>query len=168
MMGFGRKADKWDRFDSNLASFASMAAASQIGCSFCLDLGYFMAHNQGLDEAQAGKVRHIRISEAGEETIRRAHAVHPIAAIQTEYSLWTRNPEHRVFPTLEELGIGFEAYMPLGAGFLTGRIHSFEDLGPDDFRRTCRATNRAIPRRTSSWPTGSKRSRNPKAAPPRK
>lgn len=84
---------------------------------------------------QAGKVGHIGISEAGEETIRRAHAVHPVAAIQTEYSLWTRDPEHRVFPTLEELGIGFVPYMPLGAGFLTGRIRSFEDLGPDDFRR---------------------------------
>jgi len=84
---------------------------------------------------EAGKVRHIGISEAGAETIRRAHAVHPIAAIQTEYSLWARDPEHRIFSTLEELGIGFVPYMPLGAGFLTGRIRSFEDLGPDDFRR---------------------------------
>ena len=85
---------------------------------------------------EAGKVKHIGISEAGVETIRRAHAVHPIAAIQSEYSLWTRDPEQRIFPTLEELGIGFVPYMPLGAGFLTGRIRSFEDLGPDDFRRS--------------------------------
>jgi aryl-alcohol dehydrogenase-like predicted oxidoreductase len=85
---------------------------------------------------EAGKVKHIGLSEAGVETIRRAHAVHPIVAIQSEYSLWTRDPEQRIFPTLEELGIGFVPYMPLGAGFLTGRIRSFEDLGPDDFRRS--------------------------------
>jgi aryl-alcohol dehydrogenase-like predicted oxidoreductase len=85
---------------------------------------------------EAGKVNHIGISEAGVDTIRRAHAVHPIAAIQSEYSLWTRDPEQRIFPTLEELGIGFVPYMPLGAGFLTGTIRSFEDLGPDDFRRS--------------------------------
>ena len=85
---------------------------------------------------EAGKVKHIGISEAGVETIRRAHAVHPIAAIQSEYSLWTRDPEQRIFPTLEELGIGFVPYMPLGAGFLTGKIRSFKDLGPDDFRRS--------------------------------
>jgi aryl-alcohol dehydrogenase-like predicted oxidoreductase len=85
---------------------------------------------------ETGKVKHIGLSEAGVETIRRAHAVHPIAAIQSEYSLWTRDPEQKIFPTLEELGIGFVPYMPLGAGFLTGRIRSFEDLGPDDFRRS--------------------------------
>ena len=83
-----------------------------------------------------GKVRFLGISEPSAETVRRAHAVHPISAIQTEYSLWSRDPEGRVFPTLEELGIGFVPYMPLGAGFLTGRIRSFEDLGPDDFRRS--------------------------------
>jgi aryl-alcohol dehydrogenase-like predicted oxidoreductase len=85
---------------------------------------------------EAGKVKHTGLSEAGVETIRRAHAVHPIATIQSEYSLWTRDPEQRIFPSLEELGIGFVPYMPLGAGFLTGRIRSFEDLGPEDFRRS--------------------------------
>ena len=82
-----------------------------------------------------GKVRYLGISEAGEETIRRAHATHPVTAIQSEYSLWTRDPEQKIFPTLEELGIGFVPYMPLGAGFLIGRIRSFEDLSEDDFRR---------------------------------
>jgi aryl-alcohol dehydrogenase-like predicted oxidoreductase len=82
-----------------------------------------------------GKVRYLGISEAGEETIRRAHAVHPISAIQTEYSIWSRDPERKIFPTLKELGIGFVPYLPLGAGFLTGRIRRFEDLAEDDFRR---------------------------------
>ena len=83
-----------------------------------------------------GKVRFLGISEASEETIRRAHAVHPISAIQTEYSLWSREPESKIFPVLEELGIGFVPYMPLGSGFLTGKIRSFEDLAEDDFRRS--------------------------------
>ena len=83
-----------------------------------------------------GKARYIGLSEADAETIRQAHAVHPIAAIQTEYSLWSRDPEQQIFPTLEELGIGFVPYMPLGAGFLTGKIRSFEDLGEDDFRKS--------------------------------
>ena len=82
-----------------------------------------------------GKVRFLGLSEANEEEIRRAHAVHPISALQTEYSLWSRDPEQKVFPALEELGIGFVPYMPLGAGFLTGKIRSFEDLPEDDFRR---------------------------------
>ncbi len=82
-----------------------------------------------------GKVRHLGLSEAGPATIRRAHAVHPITALQTEYSLWTRDPEARVLPTVRELGIGFVAYSPLGRGFLTGQIRRFEDLAPDDFRR---------------------------------
>ena len=83
-----------------------------------------------------GKVRFLGISEASEETIRRAHAVHPISAIQTEYSLWSREPESKIFPVLEELGIGFVPYMPLGSGFLTGKIRSFEDLPEGDFRRS--------------------------------
>ena len=84
---------------------------------------------------QAGKVRHLGLSEAAPETIRRAHAVHPIAALQTEYSLWTRDPEDGLLDTVRELGIGFVAYSPLGRGFLSGRIRSLDDLAPDDFRR---------------------------------
>ena len=83
----------------------------------------------------AGKVRHLGLSEASPETIRRAHAVHPITALQSEYSLWTRDPEDEVLPTVRELGIGFVAYSPLGRGFLSGRIQSVDDLDADDFRR---------------------------------
>jgi aryl-alcohol dehydrogenase-like predicted oxidoreductase len=83
-----------------------------------------------------GKVRYIGLSEAAPDTIRRAHAVHPITAIQTEYSLWTRDPEAEVLPTVRELGIGFVAYSPLGRGFLSGRFHSVDDLEPNDWRRT--------------------------------
>jgi aryl-alcohol dehydrogenase-like predicted oxidoreductase len=83
----------------------------------------------------AGKVRHLGMSEAAPETIRRAHAVHPITALQTEYSLWTRDPEHEVLPTVRELGIGFVAYSPLGRGFLTGQITSPDDLADGDFRK---------------------------------
>jgi aryl-alcohol dehydrogenase-like predicted oxidoreductase len=83
-----------------------------------------------------GKVRHIGLSEAGPATIRRAHAVHPIAALQTEYSLWTRDPEAELLPLLRELGIGFVPYSPLGHGFLTGEIRSPEQLADDDWRKT--------------------------------
>ena len=83
----------------------------------------------------AGKVRFLGLSEAGSETIRRAHAVHPISALQSEYSLWTRDPEDEVLGTLRELGIGLVAYSPLGRGFLTGQITSPEDFEPGDFRR---------------------------------
>ncbi|WP_433444508.1 aldo/keto reductase [Nonomuraea sp. CA-141351] len=83
-----------------------------------------------------GKVRHIGLSEAWLDTIRRAHAVHPITALQSEYSLWTRDQEPQVLPLLRELGIGFVAYSPLGKGFLTGKIRSQSDFGPDDFRAT--------------------------------
>jgi aryl-alcohol dehydrogenase-like predicted oxidoreductase len=83
----------------------------------------------------AGKVRYLGLSEAGPATIRRAVAVHPIAALQTEYSLWTRDPEDEVLPTTRELGIAFVAYSPLGRGFLTGQYKRFEDLAPDDYRR---------------------------------
>lgn len=85
---------------------------------------------------EAGKVRHIGLSEASPETIRRAHAVYPVTALQSEYSLWTRDPEDEVLPTVRELGIGFVAYSPLGRGFLSGRITSPEDLDSDDFRRS--------------------------------
>ena len=81
-----------------------------------------------------GKVRHLGMSEAGPATIRRAAAVHPIAALQTEYSLWTRDPEDEILPTCRELGIGFVAYSPLGRGFLTGRFQSPADLPADDWR----------------------------------
>jgi aryl-alcohol dehydrogenase-like predicted oxidoreductase len=82
-----------------------------------------------------GKVRFLGLSEASPATIRRAHAVHPIAALQTEYSLWTRDPEDEVLRTTRELGIAFVAYSPLGRGFLTGQIKKFEDLDADDYRR---------------------------------
>ncbi|GAA3318202.1 aldo/keto reductase [Arthrobacter ramosus] len=84
---------------------------------------------------QAGKVRHLGLSEAAPDTIRRAHAVHPITALQTEYSLWEREPETKVFPVLAELGIGFVPYSPLGRGFLTGQIRSEADFAENDFRR---------------------------------
>jgi aryl-alcohol dehydrogenase-like predicted oxidoreductase len=83
----------------------------------------------------AGKATHIGLSEAGPETLRRAHAVHPITALQSEWSLWTRDPEEEVLATVRELGIGFVAYSPLGRGFLAGRFSSPEELSDDDFRR---------------------------------
>jgi len=83
-----------------------------------------------------GKVRFLGLSEASPATIRRAHAVHPIAALQTEYSLWTRDPEEEVIPTVRELGIAFVAYSPLGRGFLTGQIKKFDDLAANDYRRS--------------------------------
>jgi aryl-alcohol dehydrogenase-like predicted oxidoreductase len=84
---------------------------------------------------QEGKVRYIGLSEAAPDTLRRANAVHQITALQTEYSLWSRDPEDEILPTCRELGIGFVAYSPLGRGFLTGAIHSMDDLADDDFRR---------------------------------
>src|SRR5947209_2134660 len=84
---------------------------------------------------QSGKVRHIGLSEAAADTIRRAQAVHPITAVQTEYSMWTRDPETEVLPTCRELGIGYVAYSPLGRGFLSGRFTSPEELDENDFRR---------------------------------
>ncbi len=84
---------------------------------------------------QAGKVRYLGLSEAGPETLRRAYAVHPISALQTEYSLWTRDPEDAILAVTRELGIGFVAYSPLGRGFLTGQITRFEDFAADDYRR---------------------------------
>jgi aryl-alcohol dehydrogenase-like predicted oxidoreductase len=87
------------------------------------------------DLVAAGKVRYLGMSEASPATIRRAHKVHPISALQTEYSLWTRDPESEILPTVRELGIGFVAYSPLGRGFLTGRFRTADDLAPDDQRR---------------------------------
>ena len=83
-----------------------------------------------------GKVRYLGLSEAGVDTLRRANAVHQITALQTEYSLWSRDPEDAILPTCRELGIGFVAYSPLGRGFLTGAIKSVDDLAEDDYRRT--------------------------------
>jgi len=83
----------------------------------------------------AGKVRHLGLSEAGADTLRRACAVHPITALQSEYSLWTRDPEDGILAACRELGVGFVPYSPLGRGFLTGEIKRFEDLAPDDYRR---------------------------------
>jgi aryl-alcohol dehydrogenase-like predicted oxidoreductase len=83
-----------------------------------------------------GKIRHIGMSEAAAATIRRAHAVHPITALQSEYSLWTRDPEAEVLPTLRQLGIGLVAYSPLGRGFLTGQLRSLDQLSDTDFRAT--------------------------------
>ena len=94
---------------------------------------------------QQGKVRHIGLSEAAPETIRRAHAVHPITAVQTEFSLWTRFAETEVIPTCRELGIGFVPYSPLGRGFLSGRFNSPEELDEGDFRRHRPAIHRREP-----------------------
>ncbi|HEV8145411.1 MAG TPA: aldo/keto reductase [Bryobacteraceae bacterium] len=88
------------------------------------------------DLIQAGKVKHFGLSEAGVQTIRRAHAVQPITALQSEYSLWTRTPEKEVIPTLEELGIGLVPYSPLGKGFLTGKIDEHAQFDSSDFRST--------------------------------
>ncbi|TQS27821.1 aldo/keto reductase [Microbispora sp. KK1-11] len=88
------------------------------------------------DLVAEGKVRHIGLSEAGPTTIRRAHAVHPIAAVQSEYSLWTRDPEAEVLPVLRKLGVGLVPYSPLGHGFLTGSIRTLDGMDPDDWRRT--------------------------------
>ncbi len=88
------------------------------------------------DLVKAGKVKHFGLSEAGAATIRRAHAVHPVAAVQSEYSLWTREPEKEVLPTLEELGIGFVPYSPLGRGFLAGAFSADTQLADDDWRKT--------------------------------
>jgi aryl-alcohol dehydrogenase-like predicted oxidoreductase len=88
-----------------------------------------------MELVEHGKVRYLGLSEAAAGTIRRAHEVHPISALQTEYSLWTRDPEDEILPTIRELGIGFVAYSPLGRGFLSGQIQSPDDLAEDDFRR---------------------------------
>ncbi|MHC5721622.1 MAG: aldo/keto reductase, partial [Nostoc sp.] len=85
---------------------------------------------------QSGKVKHFGLSEAGVQTIRRAHAVQPVTALQSEYSLWTRTPEKEVIPTLEELGIGFVPYSPLGRGFLTGKIDENVTFDSSDSRST--------------------------------
>ncbi|HEV7920059.1 MAG TPA: aldo/keto reductase, partial [Thermoanaerobaculia bacterium] len=87
------------------------------------------------DLVREGKVRYLGMSEAAPATVRRAHAVHPITALQTEYSIWSRDPEDEILPTVRELGIGFVAYSPLGRGFLARRFRTLDDLDPDDYRR---------------------------------
>src|SRR6202021_3805882 len=95
---------------------------------------------------QQGKVKHFGLSEAGVQTIRRAHAVQPVAALQNEYSLWFRRPETEVIPMLEELGIGFVPYSPLGKGFLTGKIDENAKFESSDFRRTCPRFRAELPK----------------------
>jgi aryl-alcohol dehydrogenase-like predicted oxidoreductase len=114
-----------------------------------------------------GKVLHIGLSEAGPDTIRRAHAAHPLAALQTEYSLWTRDPEAELMPLLRRLGIGFVPYSPLGHGFLTGQIRTPGDIPDDDWRKT----NPRFTGRTSSatWPSSTRsRPSPPRPAPHRR
>ena len=107
-------------------------------------------------------MRYLGLSEAAPATIRRAHAVHPIRALQTEYSLWTRDPEDEILPTVRELGIGFVAYSPLGRGFLTGRIRSIDDLE----ETTTAAAARASRARTCAEPRARRRDRG--SSPPRR
>ncbi len=111
----------------------------------CIDLYYLHRVDPGVpveetvgamaELVRLGKVRHLGLSEVSPETVRRAHAVHPIAAVQTEYSLWTREPEDTLLPVLRDLGIALVAYSPLGRGFLAGRIRTLDDLAPNDWRR---------------------------------
>jgi aryl-alcohol dehydrogenase-like predicted oxidoreductase len=111
----------------------------------CIDLYYLHRVDPGVpveetvaamaELVRLGKVRHLGLSEVSPETVRRAHAIHPIAAVQTEYSLWTREPEDALLPALRDLGIALVAYSPLGRGFLAGRIRTVDDLAPNDWRR---------------------------------
>ena len=123
---------------------ACEASLARLGVD-CIDLYYVHRVDAGVpiedtvgamaDLVRAGKVRWLGLSEPTPATLRRAHAVHPIAAVQSEYSLWSRDPERELLPALRELGIGFVPYSPLGRGFLTGAIRSAADLAADDFRR---------------------------------
>jgi aryl-alcohol dehydrogenase-like predicted oxidoreductase len=100
---------------------------------------------------QQGKVRYLGMSEAAPATIRRAHAVHPITALQTEYSLWSRDPEDEILPTVRELGIGYVAYSPLGRGFLSGQFTSPDDFAEDDYRRNAPDFRARISTRICNW-----------------
>ena len=115
---------------------------------------------------QEGKVKHFGLSEAGAKTIRRAHAVQPVTAVQSEYSLWWRGPEAEVLPTLEELGIGFVPYSPLGKGFLTGKINENTTFDSSDFRNTSLALRRRLGKRIRPWLICWARSRERKKATP--
>ncbi len=100
-----------------------------------------------------GKVKHFGLSEAGAQTIRRAHAIQPVAALQSEYSMWWREPEQEILPLLEELGIGFVPFSPLGKGFLTGAIKAGATFGEDDFRsKVPRLPQRLLKPMKGSWP----------------
>jgi aryl-alcohol dehydrogenase-like predicted oxidoreductase len=114
---------------------------------------------------QQGKVKHFGLSEAGVQVIRRAHAVQPVTALQSEYSLWWREPEAEIIPTLEELGIGFVPFSPLGKGFLTGKIDENTTFDPTDFRNTVPASRRRTGRRTRRWSTCSAIAERKKATP---
>ena len=117
------------------------------------------------DLIKAGKIRHIGLSEAGPATVRRAAAVHPIAALQTEYSLWTRDPEDEVLPTTRELGIAFIAYSPLGRGFLTGQFKKFDDFEQERLPQEFAAiSGRKFPEESRSWSRASNRSQRKRTA----
>jgi aryl-alcohol dehydrogenase-like predicted oxidoreductase len=113
---------------------------------------------------QSGKVRFSGLSEAGPQTFAARHAVHPISAVQTEYSLWSRDPEDDVLPAVRELGIGFVAYSPLGRGFLTGQIKSFDDLDADDYRRESHAFKARTSTRICNSSSASAKSRARRAS----
>ena len=117
------------------------------------------------DLVRAGKVRYLGLSEASPKTIRRAHKVHPISALQTEYSLWERDPEDEILPTVRELGIGFVPYSPLGRGFLTGNSNALKTWRPTISAACPRASREKTSRRTLIWWRRSRRSRERKTAP---
>ncbi len=147
---FGWKADangKWTELDSHPENIRRVAEASlkrlktdviDLFYQHRVDINVPIEDVAGTvkDLIQEGKVKHFGLSEAGAETIRRAHAVQPVAALQSEYSLWHRKPEAEIIPTLEELGIGFVPYSPLGKGFLTGKIDETTEFDTADFRNT--------------------------------
>jgi aryl-alcohol dehydrogenase-like predicted oxidoreductase len=132
------------RGDAEYVKQACDASLERLGVD-CIDLYYQHRVDQEVpieetvgamkELVEAGKVRYLGLSEASPDTIRRAHAVHPISALQSEYSLWTRDPEDAVLPTVRELGIGFVPYSPIGRGFLSGRFRSPDDFADDDFRK---------------------------------
>jgi aryl-alcohol dehydrogenase-like predicted oxidoreductase len=132
------------RGDAAYVKQACEASLERLGVD-CIDLYYQHRVDKSVpieetlgamaELVEAGKVRYLGLSEASPDTIRRAHAVHPISALQTEYSLWTRDPEEQILPTVRELGIGFVAYSPIGRGFLSGRFRSPDDFEEGDFRR---------------------------------
>jgi len=146
--GILRSADPQYRGVSGRPEYVRQACEASLRCLGVDDIDLYYQHridpNVPVEETvgamarlvEEGKVRYLGLSEAGPKTIRRAHAEHPITALQNEYSLWTRDPEDGVLAACRELGIGFVAYSPLGRGVLTGKITKLEDLAQDDFRRT--------------------------------
>jgi aryl-alcohol dehydrogenase-like predicted oxidoreductase len=144
---FGNAYDEEDRAVDGRAEYVKSSCEESLGRLGVEHIDLYYQHRVDPDIpieetvgamaelVEEGKVRHLGLSEAAPATIRRAHDTHPIAALQTEYSLWSRDPEDEILPTVRELGIGFVAYSPLGRGFLTGRITSPDDLDEDDWRR---------------------------------